>query len=75
MANSAETSFGLLTATVEECIDKGVFPAGDPFTISCALWASIHGLTSLMISNPDYPWPPLDDLLGVGLWAVMPEDA
>jgi AcrR family transcriptional regulator len=71
VANSAETSFGLLTATVEECIDKGVFPAGDPFTISCALWASIHGLTSLMISNPDYPWPPLEDLLGVGLWAVL----
>ncbi len=30
------------------------------------MWASIHGLTSLMISNPEYPWPPLDDLLEVG---------
>lgn len=71
VANSAEQSFGPLTATVEECIEKGMLPAGDPFTISCALWASIHGLTSLMISNPDYPWPSLDDLLGVGLWAVL----
>jgi AcrR family transcriptional regulator len=70
VAASADQSFGLLTAAVEDCIESGLIPAGDPFTISCALWASIHGLTSLMISNPDYPWPPLDDLLAVGIWGV-----
>ena len=62
-------SFNLVTEAVQECLDSGVFPEGDPFTVACALWASIHGLTSLMISNPDYPWPPLDDLLAVGKWA------
>ncbi len=74
VANSAAESFGLLTAAVEECLESGLFPSGDPFTISCALWASVHGLTSLMISNPDYPWPPLDDLLDVGLWATSSRD-
>ena len=66
---TAAESFKLLTDAVEECLDRRVFPDGDPFTVACALWASIHGLTSLMISNPDYPWPPLDDLLAVGMWA------
>ena len=69
-ALTAADSFGLLTEAVTECLDSGLFPRGDPFTVSCALWASIHGLTSLMISNPDYPWPPLDDLLDVGMWAT-----
>lgn len=63
-------SFKLVTEAVQECLDQGVFPEGDPLTVACALWASIHGLTSLMISNPDYPWPPLDDLLSVGKWAA-----
>ncbi len=68
VASTAADSFALLAAAVEECLDQGIFPEGDPFTISCTLWASIHGLTSLMISNPDFPWPPLDDLLDVGRW-------
>ncbi|MCZ7530155.1 MAG: WHG domain-containing protein [Acidimicrobiia bacterium] len=68
VASTAADSFALLAAAVEECLDQGIFPEGDPFTISCTLWASIHGLTSLMISNPDFPWPPLDDLLDVGTW-------
>ncbi len=70
VATTAADSFALLAAAVQECLDQGIFPKGDPFTISCALWASIHGLTSLMISNREFPWPPLDDLLDVGMWAL-----
>ncbi len=74
VARSSAESFELLTAAVEESLDTGQMPGDDPFTIACALWASIHGLTSLMISNPDYPWPPLDDLLSVGVWAMATGD-
>ena len=70
VASSPSDTFNLLTGAVQECIDRGVFPDSDPFTVSCALWASIHGLTSLMISNPDFPWPPLDELLQFGAWAA-----
>lgn len=63
-------SFGLVAPAVQECIDRGVFRDRDPFTIACALWASIHGLTSLMISNPDFPWPPLEDLFDIDLLAM-----
>jgi AcrR family transcriptional regulator len=71
---TAAESFKLLTDAVEECLDRGLFPEGDPFTVACALWASIHGLTSLMIANPGYPWPPLDDLLAIGVWASTGTD-
>ncbi len=67
MSTTAIEAFAPLSEAVEECIRGGLFPDRDPFVISCTLWASVHGLTSLMISNPDYPWPPLDDLLDIGI--------
>lgn len=67
MATTAVEAFAPLTKAVAQCIERGLFPESDPFVISCTLWASVHGLTSLMISNPDYPWPPLDELLDIGI--------
>lgn len=60
---SAEDSFDLIAPAVEACVEQKILGGGDPFTIACRLWASIHGLTSLMISNPDFPWPPIEQLL------------
>jgi AcrR family transcriptional regulator len=54
--------FALLAPAVESCIESGVFADRDPFVLACGLWASIHGLTSLMIANPEFPWPPLEDI-------------
>jgi AcrR family transcriptional regulator len=65
-------SFALVAPAVQECIERGVFLDRDPFAIACALWASIHGLTSLMISNPDFPWPPLEELFDIGLLTAAP---
>jgi hypothetical protein len=31
--------------------------------VSIGLWAAVHGLTSLLISKPDFPWPALDHLI------------
>lgn len=71
MTNTAVEAFAPLTEAVQQCIDRGLFPDRDPFVISCALWASVHGLTSLMISNPDYPWPSLDELLTIGMGIAL----
>ncbi len=71
MATSPAQTFELITGAVQSCMDQGIFPESDPFTVACALWASIHGLTSLMISNPDFPWPSLDELLRFGAWAAV----
>jgi AcrR family transcriptional regulator len=35
----------------------------DPFITATGLWAGVHGLTSLLISLPEFPWPALDVLI------------
>ena len=47
----------------------------DEFAATCAMWTAVHGITSLRISLPDFPWPPLDDQLAlfVAPWRGMLE--
>lgn len=33
----------------------------DPRRLATLLWATLHGLVSLRISRPNYPWPPLEE--------------
>jgi hypothetical protein len=40
-------------------MDAGVMARDDPFVVAIALWATVHGITSLMIAKPTFPWPPL----------------
>ena len=35
----------------------------DPVSSTICLWAGLHGLASLRISKPSFPWPPLDSLV------------
>jgi AcrR family transcriptional regulator len=45
----------------------------DEFTATCALWTAVHGITSLRISLPHFPWPPLENQLElfVAPWREM----
>ena len=52
-------AFNHLVEHVARCVHAGLFE-GDPLMISLGLWATVHGLTSLLISKPDFPWPELD---------------
>jgi AcrR family transcriptional regulator len=45
---------------VQDCIDRGVFRPMDPFLGAITLWAAVHGITSLLISKREFPWPDLD---------------
>jgi AcrR family transcriptional regulator len=56
-----EGSMGLrcysqLRSTVEACIEQKKFRQGDVDTITQALWAGGHGITSLLITKPNFPW-------------------
>jgi hypothetical protein len=31
--------------------------------VAVCLWAFLHGVVSLRLSRPSFPWPPLDDLI------------
>ena len=51
-------------AAVQRAIDAGGLPAGsDPMLVALGLWVAVHGITSLRIAMPGFPWPPLDDLV------------
>ena len=35
----------------------------DPILVATGLWMLVHGITSLLIAKPDFPWPPRDQLV------------
>lgn len=52
----AEGGFGLLVDEVQRCIDAGLL-AGETADVAVQLWTGVHGVTSLLISHPNFPWP------------------
>jgi len=49
-------SFDILRNMVRRCVEEKRFRAVDVEITSQALWASIHGITSLLIQRPAFPW-------------------
>ena len=49
-------AFNLLKRSVEECVRQKKFREIDVDVASQALWAAVHGITSLLITHPHYPW-------------------
>jgi hypothetical protein len=41
---------------VGRCVEEKRFRSVDVETASQALWAAIHGITSLLIQRPTFPW-------------------
>jgi AcrR family transcriptional regulator len=43
----------------QACIDAGRFRPGftDAYRLAIGFWARVHGLTSLLIAKPQFPWP------------------
>ena len=56
-------SFDVLRGAVARCIDEGAFHSRDAETTSQVLWATIHGLTSLLIVIPQFPWVEKEELI------------
>jgi AcrR family transcriptional regulator len=55
-------AFQHLIEAVDRCIRAGAFQ-GDPLELSLLFWSYAHGLTSLLITKPDFPWPDVDALI------------
>jgi len=51
------SGFDHLVEAVERAMQTGAFGRGDAFEVACTLWAGVHGLTSLLIAKPNFPWP------------------
>jgi AcrR family transcriptional regulator len=48
--------FLTLRGSVERCIRQGLFRPMDAELAAQILWTMNHGVTSLLISNPNFPW-------------------
>ncbi|MFN2608051.1 MAG: TetR/AcrR family transcriptional regulator [Acidimicrobiales bacterium] len=56
----AAQAFTHLVEDVSRCLEAGVFAPANPMLVATGLWAAFHGLTSLLISSPGFPWPDFD---------------
>lgn len=56
-------SFEHLVAAVKRCLAARPDVQREPIEVAILLWAGVHGVTSLLISKPDFPWPPTEELV------------
>ena len=59
----AAAAFGTLLAIVERGISAGALRPLDPLLIASSLWVAVHGVTSLLLTIPEPPWPDADTLI------------
>jgi len=56
-------SFDVLRRSVRSCVDQGLFISKDVERVSQILWTAIHGVTSLLIVLPKFPWIEREELI------------
>lgn len=56
-------AFNLLVRVIKESQDEGYFSGRDVLLISQTMWAGLHGLVSLIITHPEFPWVDQDRLI------------
>ena len=49
-------ALAILTGVVQDCIDAGKIRKVDAAVTARALWAALHGVTSLLIQMPNFAW-------------------
>jgi AcrR family transcriptional regulator len=74
-------AFDHMVAAVTAALGTDLIHGGDPVVVTVGLWAAVHGITSLLIAKPHFPWPPLEDVInqvlsmcGAGLGASLKPD-
>jgi AcrR family transcriptional regulator len=56
-------AFANVVEAVQRGIDAGRVRQGSPEALALGLWAVVHGITSLLIALPGFPWPPDRDAM------------
>ena len=65
-------AFQVLVQAVQACQDAGVATAtGDPFRLASLVWAAEHGLVSLRLARPQFPWSDLDGLVDEAVTKIV----
>jgi AcrR family transcriptional regulator len=58
-------AYNCLRSGVEECIKQKRFRESDVDTVTQMMWAGGHGLTSLLITKPNFPWSNRNQLIDI----------
>jgi AcrR family transcriptional regulator len=58
-----ERAFGNLVKGVAMCAEAGLLRVNNVELTSQMLWSGIHGITSLLITHPDFPWAERDQII------------
>ena len=56
-------SYAMLLDTVRECVERQLVRQVDPNVAAQGVWVGIHGVTSLMITIPHFPWANRETLI------------
>lgn len=56
LERAARETFALLSATLTACQVAGTVREGAPHTLATAVWATMHGLSTLLIAQRLSPW-------------------
>jgi AcrR family transcriptional regulator len=56
-------AFEHLLTDVQAAIDAGAILNPDPVLVAAGMWMNVHGVTSLLLAKPEFPWPPRDELV------------
>jgi AcrR family transcriptional regulator len=59
--SKAAAAFQTLVDGIAESIDTGIARPGDPFRIATDIWPTLHGIASLRMTTPGFPWPQVED--------------
>jgi AcrR family transcriptional regulator len=59
----ATSAFGHLIGDIEAAIGAGQIWSRDAALVASGLWMMVHGVTSLLIAKPDFPWPDRQQLI------------
>lgn len=62
-ARAGARAFAHLVGAVERAVAAGAVVSAAPVLTAIHLWSGFHGLVSLLISEPGFPWPPVDALV------------
>jgi hypothetical protein len=57
-------AFRFLRDTIARCIEERRFRLVNVDTATQAIWAAVHGVTSLLIARPNFPWVNPEELIG-----------
>jgi AcrR family transcriptional regulator len=55
--------FENLAGAVRDCTECRAVPGQDPRYVATALWVGLHGIVSLRLGKPAFPWPPVETMI------------